>query len=62
MLLALTRSTRRASARTLGGKEVSLKDLASLIPWRSSRPIPFLDRQQSCIERVGVGTREDPFQ
>jgi hypothetical protein len=34
----------------------------SLIPQRSSRPNPFLDRQQSRVERVGVGTRHDPFQ
>jgi hypothetical protein len=38
------------------------RGVVSLIPWRSSRPNPFLDRQQSCIERVGVGTRHDPFQ
>ena len=36
--------------------------VVSLIPWRSSRPNPFLDRQQSRVERVGVGTRDDPFQ
>jgi hypothetical protein len=29
---------------------------------RSSRPNPFLDRQQSRVERVGVETRHDPFQ
>jgi hypothetical protein len=36
--------------------------VVSLIPRRSSRPNPFLDRRQSRVERVGVGTRHDPFQ
>ncbi len=34
----------------------------SLIPWRSSRPNPFLDRQQPRVERVGMGTGHDQFQ
>jgi hypothetical protein len=46
----------------LFGKSPSRIVVVSLIPWRSSRPNPFLDRQKSCIERVGVGTRHDPFQ
>jgi hypothetical protein len=46
----------------LFGKNPSRIVGVSLIPWRSSRPNPSLDRQQSRVERVGVGTRHDPFQ
>jgi hypothetical protein len=52
---------RRSSLRNLLGKippELSW----SLIPWRSSRPNPFLDRQQSRVECIGVGTSHDPLQ
>lgn len=50
------------SVRKLVRKRPSRIVVVSLIPQRSSRPNPFLDRQQSRVERVGVGTRHDPFQ
>ena len=49
----LRKFTRKNSSRTV---------VVLLIPLRSSSPSAFLDRQQSRVECVGVGTREDPFQ
>jgi hypothetical protein len=51
-----------SSVRKFVRKNPSRIVVVSLISWRSSRPNPFLDRQQSGVERVGVGTRHDPFQ
>jgi hypothetical protein len=52
----------RSSVRKVVRKNPSRIVVVSLIPWRSSRPNPFLYRQQSRVERVGVRTRHDPFQ
>jgi hypothetical protein len=53
---------RRSSIQRFVRKDPSRIVVVSLIPWRSSRPNPSLDRQQSRVECVGVGTCHDPFQ
>jgi hypothetical protein len=59
-----TRAQESSGGRPYGNLfgKISPELSLSLIPWRSSRPNPFLDRRQSRVERVGVGTRHDPFQ